>query len=87
MLTGRANRAERRAGGTARGQARRTFPALARDEALAGANKVPALAQLHVNRVPLAVLRRRRDVAEEILSAQLVGDAGRRGIEIASATR
>jgi len=51
----------------------------------AGAHEVPAFAQLYVNGVPLAVLRRRRDVAEEVLPAQLVGDAGRRRIQVARA--
>ena len=53
------------------------------DEAFARAHRVVAAAELDFDRVPAPVLRPRRGVAEKVLPAQLVGDAGRGGIQIA----
>ena len=54
------------------------------DKAPACADHVVAFADDDFDRVPLAVFRRRRRVAEEVLLAEFVRDACRRRIEIAA---
>src|SRR5512138_3657185 len=54
-----------------------------RDKPFARADVIARVLDVDADRVPLAILRSIRRVSQVVLAAELVGNAGRRGIQIA----